>query len=109
MAELKQSKAPEPYLHPNMADVYRRKIAELAEALNGDDLACASAREALRALIDRVVLIPTAVGVTIELIGDLAGILHIASGGAGRGTAIGGDPSEQHIAGLGFEPRTFRL
>ena len=109
MAEVKQGRAPEPYLHPNMAEVYRRKVAELAEALDGDDLACAGARKALRALIERVVLTPTPRGVTIDLIGDLAGILQIASGGEIRGTTFGGGPSEQHIAGLGFEPRTFRL
>ena len=109
MAEVKQVKTPEPYLHPNMADVYSRKVAQLADALNGDDLASSSAREALRVLIDRVVLTPTPDGVTIDLIGDLAGILYVASGGATRGAAVLGDPSDQHIAGLGFEPRTFRL
>jgi hypothetical protein len=47
--------------------------------------------------------------VTIDVVGDLTGILYVASGGATRGTAVLGDPSDQHVAGLGFEPRTFRL
>jgi site-specific DNA recombinase len=109
MTEVQPAKAPEPYLHPNMADVYRRKVEQLADALKGDDLASTSAREALRPLIERVVLTPTADGITLDLVGDLAGILDVASGGATRGTAVLGDPSDQHIAGLGFEPRTFRL
>jgi hypothetical protein len=71
----------------------------LCLCLSGDDLASASAREVLRALIDRVVVTPAAGGATIDLIGDLAGILHVASGGAIRGTAVLGEPSDQHIAG----------
>ena len=108
-AHVNQAKTPEPYLHPNMADVYRRKVDQLAEALSGDDLASAGAREALRMLIERVIVTPAADGATIDLIGDLAGILYVASGGAIRGTAVLGEPSDQHIAGHGFEPWTFRL
>jgi site-specific DNA recombinase len=109
VAQAKQASAPEPYLHPNMAHVYRRKVRALADALKMDDSASASAREALRGLIDQVVVAPTSEGFTIELVGDLAGILCVAAGQDHRGMAISGDPSVQHIAGLGFEPRTFRL
>ena len=77
-----------------MADVYRRKVEQLADALNGDDLASCSAREALRALIERVVLTPTAGGVTIDLIGEQAGILDVASGQKAKGLAVSGEPSD---------------
>jgi hypothetical protein len=42
-------------LHPNAAEVYRRKVAELELALNDDSIK-AEAGEILRSLIDRVVL-----------------------------------------------------
>ena len=44
-------------LHPNVSDVYRRKVAELELALNDDSIK-AEAGEILRSLIDRVVLTP---------------------------------------------------
>ena len=46
-------------LHPNAAEVYRRKVAELGLALNDDSIK-AEAAEILRSLIERVVLIPAA-------------------------------------------------
>ena len=44
-------------LHPNAAEIYRRKVAELERALN-DEAIKANAAEILRSLIDRVVLTP---------------------------------------------------
>lgn len=35
--ELATTAAPAPRLHPNLAEVYRRKVAELSEALSSDD------------------------------------------------------------------------
>ena len=47
---------------------------------------------------------------TIDLIGDLGGILAFASEGQFRvEVALGDHHSEPLVAGLGFEPRTFRL
>ena len=46
-------------LHPNAAEFYRRKVAELELALNDDSIK-AEASNILRSLIDRVVLTPTA-------------------------------------------------
>jgi hypothetical protein len=46
-----------PDIHPNVADIYRRKVAQLADALNHpDDRHEATA--ALRGLIERIVLTP---------------------------------------------------
>ena len=67
-------------LHPNAADVYRRKVAELELALNDDSIK-AEAGEILRSLIDRVVLTPTAEapdGIDAQLHGDLAAVLALS-------------------------------
>jgi hypothetical protein len=44
-------------LHPNAAEIYRRKVANLELALNDDSIKT-EAGEVLRSLIDRVVLTP---------------------------------------------------
>jgi hypothetical protein len=64
--------------HPNMAEIYRRRISELQERLF-DDEDKGEAVEVLRTLIDEVVLIPEGNELTIALRGDLAAILAFAS------------------------------
>ena len=61
-----------------MAEVYHRKVADLAEALNRED-ARAEAAEILRGLIERIELQPRAEGYEILLRGDLAGILALSA------------------------------
>jgi len=73
-------------LHPNMAEVYRLKVAELEVALNDDSIK-AEASELLRSLIDRVVLTPAAGapdGIEAQLHGDLAAILALSNGKGGK-------------------------
>ena len=48
-----------PDIHPNVADIYRRRIERLTEALHHPDDA-REAAEALREVIDRIVLNPGA-------------------------------------------------
>jgi len=72
-------------IRPNAAEIYRRKVAELEEALNDESIK-AEASEILRSLIDRIVLKPDAGspdGIEAELHGDLAAILAL-SNDAGR-------------------------
>ena len=70
-------------LHPNMAEVYRAKIARLAEALN-DEHDRTEAAEIIRGLIDRIVLTPKEEdgrkSLSIDLEGALAGVLALAVG-----------------------------
>ncbi len=57
-AELATSEAPPPVrLHPSMAETYRTRVADLVRALEEPDRS-GEARDALRALIDKVVLTP---------------------------------------------------
>ncbi len=131
---------PPALLHPEMAGYYRQQVAELHAALQEEnDARRMHAVEILRSLIDRIVLTPEDGELKIDVVGDLAGILTIATkagGSAGRTVAgqDGGARSLRHlnpykhkgrpsgaasacelisqfemVAGVGFEPTTFRL
>ncbi len=105
-----RTKLPEPYLHPNMAITYRRKLSELAHAISGDSSTAKAAQEAIRALIESVIVTPAGETMTVDLVGELGGILSIASGQKEKGPAPSGEPSSAKlVAGIGFEPMTFRL
>jgi site-specific DNA recombinase len=64
----------------------------------------------VRSLIEQARIVPTDSEVTIELKGELAGILVLAEGAK----QCSGGPEERAlqikmVAGVGFEPTTFRL
>jgi site-specific DNA recombinase len=63
-------------LHPNLAEIYRRKVAALAEAL-ADEAVRDEAFEPIRSLLDKVVLVPEGEQLRIEIHGELAGILEL--------------------------------
>ena len=128
-ADLATQDQPAPaVLHPKAAEAYRRQVADLEAALNDPEVRM-EASEALRSLIEKVVLTPDADvpdGLAAELHGDLAMILAAAAGepagapaGIGafkrknpRGTSVprGFCASQLSVvAGTGFEPVTFRL
>jgi site-specific DNA recombinase len=104
-----EREAPPPVLHPAMAEVYRRKVADLAQALN-DDSTRAEAADILRGLIDAIELRPGFDCYEILLRGDLAGILQLSTNGK-KPAAIsrGGLSHVALVAGAGFEPAAFRL
>jgi site-specific DNA recombinase len=64
-------------LHPRMADVYREKVGSLCLAL-GSEESRTGAAEAIRALIEAIVLEPDGERLKITLKGDLAGMLSAA-------------------------------
>jgi site-specific DNA recombinase len=101
-------------LHPGLAAVYARKVADLATSLNSEG----SRHEAvtlLRGLIERVILRPdvdAANGHMIELYGELGAILSLCAGeGANAKAHADGVGIRQLtvVAGAGFEPAAFRL
>jgi site-specific DNA recombinase len=101
----------EPVLvHPNMAAHYHRQVANLAQVLNREENRDEAA-DILRSLVDRIELTPNRQGkLQIDLYGDLAGILSLA--GKRDRPLNQSDPSVQQVkvvAGVGFEPTTFRL
>ncbi len=109
-------------LHPNAAALYAAKVADLQASLNNEAIR-SEAAETLASLIERVVLTPDASapdGLRAELHGDLAMILALASSTAGAkpsGHLRAKNPRSQYVsegllsvvAGVGFEPTTFRL
>ena len=107
-AQVKAANEPPPLLHPSMADLYRTKVQQLAEALQRED-ARTEASEMLRGLIDAIVLTPEKGQLRIELRGNLAAMLTAAH--KTRRSPETGDllVPVQLVAGAGFEPATFGL
>ncbi len=100
-------------LHPNLSAYYREQIGQLRLALQ-DQNKRTQADEAIRALIDRIDLVPMARDGTevlaVDLHGKLAGILTLAV--KSSKTLRSGDPMVECtklVLGVGFEPTTFRL
>ncbi len=101
-------------LHPNLAAAYHQKVASLQTLLQ-QQATHAEAVEIIRSLIDQVILRPSAEGeLEIELVGDLASMVHLAQDGEGVAPTLGAVRDEfarslNVVAGAGFEPATFRL
>ena len=108
--DLAAAVAPAPRLHPNLAEVYRQKVAGLIEMLARDD--AAAIREEVRSLIETIVLTPAEGVLRVEIRGALAAILALASAANGKSAGVGADAlgvQIKMVAGIGFEPMTFRL
>ena len=95
-----------------MAKRYRSEVENLRKALESQE-ARAEASEHLRGLIGKIVLTPQSgpKDLRIDLHGDLAGILQIASQKQARpgNKTISGPNKIALVAGAGFEPATFGL
>ena len=108
--DLAAAVAPAPRLHPNLAEVYRQKVAGLIEMLARDDVA--AIREQVRSLIETIVLTPAGGVLRVEIRGALAAILALTSAAKGKSAGVGADAlgvQIKMVAGIGFEPMTFRL
>ena len=64
-------------IHPNASEIYRKKVAELHNALLAEDTR-ATAAEVLRGLIDGIRVTPENEGDVVELVGELAQLLLLA-------------------------------
>ncbi|GBQ11766.1 recombinase family protein [Acetobacter cibinongensis] len=113
-ARLADTPSPPPLLHPNMAELYRQKVATLHESLQkaGSDTKTV---EAIRSLITRIRLIPENGVLGIFLEGDLAAMLSFASNKKNAehhpdaGVLNKFLMQDSLVAGAGFEPAAFRL
>ena len=65
-------------LHPNLATIYKEKIANLVQSLN-DPNNLIEANAAIRQLIERVQLVPENGELKIELYGELAALLKLGT------------------------------
>jgi site-specific DNA recombinase len=102
-------------LHPNLAVLYRRKVAALQDVLESDATRT-EAVEIIRSLVDKVIFRPTpeAGGLEVELVGDIARMVRLAQNSNENSPVSGAVHDEftrsvKVVAGVGFEPTTFRL
>jgi site-specific DNA recombinase len=90
--------------HPKLAEVYRQKVEDLSKALS-DPLIRDEAFAIIRGLIQEVVIKPGANrSFDVELVGEITKMLALP-----EGTSRLDDSSVKVVAGVGFEPTTFRL
>jgi site-specific DNA recombinase len=123
MAELEAEKAaleerlaaapelPKVRLHPNLAGMYRQKVAALEQALADPEIK-AEAAEIVRSQIERITLTPGEDGLDVHLYGDLARILQLCDAGERKGERPRTDVPGRGfsvVAGAGFEPATLRV
>jgi hypothetical protein len=101
--QIKTADEPPPLLHPSVAAVYQTKIEELASSLQREDTRT-EASDALRGLIDAIVLTPENGRLRVELKGNLAAMLTVAQ--ETKRSPETGDllVPVQLVAGAGFEP-----
>ena len=94
--------------HPGMADLYRKKVGELQTLLMSAE-SRTQAMELMRSLIERIEVFPGKKrgNPDVILIGALAQVL--AFGQTATVTSLEDDGSVLMVAGVGFEPTTFRL
>jgi site-specific DNA recombinase len=85
-SEIDGAPAPSPRLHPNLAELYRKKVASLQDAL-ADPSTKTEALEILRGLIDRVSVRAGENGFTIELVGEIANMVQLSTGAESLGNA----------------------
>jgi hypothetical protein len=102
-SQLETTDEPPLLLHPEMAELYRQKVTTLAEALERPETRV-EATEALRGLIDAIILTPDQDALRIDLKGNLAAMLSAATNA--KRSPETGDLSLQveMVAGAGFEP-----
>jgi len=109
-ARLAQSPVDQPDIHPNVADIYARKVARLTEALRRPDERDEAA-DAIRGLIEKITLSPGPKRGQIDamLYGDFGRILKWTAQNANTPGAFASGVSVSVVAGAGFEPAAFRL
>jgi len=108
--EVAPSDLARPAIHPNLAERYRNAVARLELELADPELA-AEAKSTLRSLITTVKVFPGAKRgeVMLELHGQLAAVLNFAQAAKNKvGTPVS-RIQVSVVAGIGFEPMTFRL
>ena len=90
-------------LHPQAAARYRQKVAEIHEALSRGDAASAEAVALVRDLVSEIRVFPHGKGeaVGLEIVGDLAALMAPEREVNSVTVSL--------VAGVGFEPTTFRL
>jgi hypothetical protein len=82
--EIAATPLPPPVIHPNLAELYRRKVDRLHECLTASGTRTEAA-EALRCLVDEIRLVPQDGALAIDLYGELGAILALTNDKAASG------------------------
>src|SRR5262245_65698590 len=88
-------------MHPNAAVSYSRKVAQIQAALTRGDVAALEAITLIRGLVREIRITPAPDKMELEVRGDLAALLEQEQRGTKETFTV--------VAGVGFEPTTFRL
>ena len=94
-------------LHPGLAQMYKKKVADLTAVLN-DPETKAEATTIIRSMLSEIRLTPREGALEIELVGELAGLLTLGQKETASKRYASGR-SLNLVAGVGFEPTTFRF
>ena len=78
LARFEAAPPPMPRLHPNLAELYRQKVMNLAQALNEEHMRLEAA-ECIRELIEEIQLVPDNAKLRVELFGELAALINLAN------------------------------
>jgi site-specific DNA recombinase len=97
-------------LHPNLAQVYRQKVEQLQCALEDSEIRD-EAVHILRGLIEYVSIAPIENGLEIEIVGEIAKMVELGIRTNTKQANLDErlTRSVKVVAGVGFEPTTFRL
>src|SRR5262245_53179652 len=88
-------------LYPNAAVSYSKKVAQIQAALTRGDVAALEAIKLIRGLVREIRITPAPDKMELEVRGDLAALLEQEQRGTKETFTV--------VAGVGFEPTTFRL
>ena len=101
-------------IHFDLAQVYREKVAGLAEVLARADNTVA--RKTVRSLIEVTVLVPEDGRLRVEVRGERTAILSLCAADRQRQACVSAESDAaglalhtKRVAGAGFEPAAFRL
>ncbi|MCF6216193.1 MAG: recombinase family protein [Emcibacter sp.] len=99
---------PIPLIHPKMADLYHERLQELYLSLQEPETRN-QAMEIIRSLIDYIELVPVGGELKARIHGDIAGLFNFMSHEKTPTASADRGVSFEMVAGVGFEPTTFRL
>ena len=96
--------------HPNLAQVYKRQVERLQQGLDRPEIRD-EAMQVLRGLIEHVAVGPADEGLEIEIVGEIAKMVELGIGPNAKRANLDEKltRSVKVVAGIGFEPMTFRL
>ena len=109
-AHLSSAPPPAPILHPNLAQLYQRKVQNLHASLNNPDCRTEAA-EIIRSLVESIKVRNHDDGLEIELVGEIANMIEAAQTANLKGKAASEEAaclknyrsSVKLVAGAGFD------